>query len=87
MHSVLQLQRRRVDGGHHESHPLVAFYARRAHAELLLEAAEAARTGLEGEASGELMVYADDIRSMLSFAAELHRRKAGFELLEREGRR
>lgn len=58
-------------GPHHESHPLVAFCARREHVPLLLEAAERTGVGMESDEMGEVMVYADDIRRMPVFAAAL----------------
>ena len=58
-------------GPHHESHPLVAFCARREHVPLLLEAAERTGVGMGSDEMGEVMVYADDIRRMPVFAAAL----------------
>lgn len=58
-------------GLHHEAYPLVAFCARREHVPLLLEAAERSGVGIESDEAGEIIVYADDIRRMPSFAAAL----------------
>lgn len=65
-------------GLHHESHPLVAFLARREHVPLLLEAAERSGVGMESDEVGEVMVYADDIRRMPLFAAKLLERRELF---------
>jgi hypothetical protein len=64
-------------GLHHETYPLVMFCARRQAVPHLLAAAERAGVGLESDPSGEVCVYADDIRRMRLFAVELfddHRR-------------
>lgn len=54
---------------HHERYPLVAFYARRQHVPLLLDAAERAGVGIENDPDGALVVYADAIDRMPAFAA------------------
>jgi hypothetical protein len=56
--------------GHHEAHPLVAFYAREPIVPLLLECAEQADAGVVQD-GGQLVVYASDIRNMRRFAASL----------------
>lgn len=55
-------------GSHLEWHPLVAFYAPAAVAELLLRTAEEAGVGLTNDEGGRLLVYARDIRDMRNFA-------------------
>lgn len=59
---------------HHESHPLVAFFARQAVAPLLLECAEETDVGLV-RAEGGLLVYSRTIGGMLAFGAALYRRR------------
>ena len=61
-------------GSHHEEHPLVAFFAKPKQLVFLLEAAEEAGVGLEGDSSGAVVLYADDIRNMPKFASALERR-------------
>lgn len=64
-------------GLNHETYPLVMFYARPQAVPHLLAAADRAGVGLESDSSGEVCVYADDIRRMRLFAVELsdeHRR-------------
>lgn len=64
---------------HHESHPLVSFYAKPAWVPYLLAAAEEAKVGLINEDSGSILVYADNISSMMLFASTLiaRRREVG----------
>ena len=64
-------------GSHHESYPVVAFFAKPQQVELLLECAEEAGIGLEN-AEGIVVAYASDIRSMRSFAQALIRNSARF---------
>lgn len=70
-------------GLHHEWHPVVAFYARPNMVDLLLECAQEAGTGLESNETGELIIYADDIRLMRAFAAALMSRQVAFQGLRR----
>jgi hypothetical protein len=70
-------------GRHHESHPLVVFYAHAEAVDALMAAAEEAEIGLEG---GEwLVAYADDIRKMMRFAVTLSARSGMFRAA-RKGR-
>ncbi|WP_155006265.1 hypothetical protein [Sphingomonas hengshuiensis] len=69
--SILQADSHAFGGPHHESHPLVAFCARREHVALLLAVAARAGVGMENNEMGEVMVYTDDIRRMPVFAAAL----------------
>jgi hypothetical protein len=65
-----------VFGGHHrESHPLVAFYARRPIAELVLACAYDSIAGLQTNENGCLVAYADDIRVLRQFAKILIQRR------------
>lgn len=65
-------------GHHHERYPLVAFFAHSSAIGSLIACAEAAGVGLEGNESGSLVVYADDIRKMRQFALELLHRRSQF---------
>jgi hypothetical protein len=65
-------------GHHHERYPLVAFFAQLSAVTSLIACAEAAGVGLEGNESGGLVVYADDIRKMRQFALELLHRRSQF---------
>ena len=65
-------------GSHNEQYPLVAFYMRAEMKNILLEAAEESGTGLENSHNGSVVVYADDIRKMRTFAASLSRRSSAF---------
>lgn len=56
-------------GGHLELHPLVAFYARPAHLETLLSAADEAGCGLENGSNGCLVIFAGSIEALRTFAA------------------
>ena len=58
-------------GRHHEAYPLVAFCARPGHVPALMDAAVRAGVGLESDAAGDVVVYADDVRRMRGFAASL----------------
>jgi hypothetical protein len=60
--------------GHLELYPLVAFYARTAHLEALLAAAEDAGCGLENGSNGCLVIFAGNIESLQSFAAGMIKR-------------
>lgn len=76
-----------VFGGHHnEQYPLVAFFGRAKMTSLLVECAESAEVGLRNAADGAIVVYADDVRRMLRFAAALIERRAAFRLLPPEER-
>ncbi|WP_157019470.1 hypothetical protein [Mesorhizobium xinjiangense] len=66
---------------HHEVHPLVVFCARSQHLELLVQGAEKASVGLVSNASGYLVVYADDIRKMSAFALALIEMRTDFRQL------
>ena len=69
-------------GDHHqEKFPLVAFYARRHIADLILAAAEESGVGLQGDKF--LIAFSDDIRKMPSFARALISRRRQFETLRR----
>jgi hypothetical protein len=63
---------------HHESYPLVSFYAKPAWVPYLLAAAEEAKVGLINEDSGSILVYADNISSMMLFASTLIARRREF---------
>jgi len=64
---------------HHERYPLVAFYARRQQVPLLIDAAERAGVGLENDPDGALVVYADAIGGMSTFAAAILADRAKYE--------
>ena len=67
-------------GGHHrEVYPLVAFFARRQMAALLVSSATSAGIGLENDPSGCLVAYSDDIRRLRVFAASLIEQRRLFE--------
>ncbi len=71
-------------GRHHESYPLIVFYARAEAVDDLLAAAEEAEIGLGG---GEwLQVYTDDIRKMTRFATALGARSAAFRAARKRRR-
>jgi hypothetical protein len=63
---------------HHERYPLVAFFAKQMHIDLLLKCAEEAGVGLENDEYGTVVVYADDIREMRTFTSALITRKGQF---------
>jgi hypothetical protein len=63
-------------GLHHESYPLIVFYARAEAVDDLLAAAEEAEIGLGGGVW--LQVYTDDVRKMSRFAAALGARSGAF---------
>ena len=68
-------------GSHHEDHPVVAFFARSATANLLLECAQESKTGLENSHQGSLIAYANDIRRMREFADAIIARRREFRSL------
>ena len=68
-------------GQHHEKHPLVAFYAQAVSVPLLLAAAEASGVGMESCASGEVIVYANDVKRMPAFASALAAARDAFDAL------
>lgn len=68
-------------GSHHESHPVVAFFAQPETTPLLLECAEEANSGLSMGKFGNLVVYADDIRNMRAFAHALFKRRSNIRKL------
>jgi hypothetical protein len=69
-------------GSHHESYPVVAFFAKPHHVDLLLKCAEEAEIGLEN-AEGVVIAFASDIRNMRSFASELIRNRTKFRAVAR----
>lgn len=69
---------------HHESYPLVSFYAKPAWVPNLLAAAEEAKIGLINEDSGSILVYASNISSMMLFAINLIARSKEFSKLNTE---
>jgi hypothetical protein len=56
--------------GHHETYPLVVFYAKPENADMLLNAAEESGVGI-GHREGGLMVWANNIWSMHNFAGAI----------------
>ena len=69
-----------VFGGiHHETYPLIVFYAPNQAADLLLSAAEEANVGLES--NDFLIAYADDIRNIRKFARSLISRSSRFNAI------
>lgn len=66
---------------HHEAYPLVAFCARREHVPLLLQVAEEVNAGLERTGPGDLVLYARDVRDMMSFAKTMFARRDDFSHL------
>jgi len=71
------------DGGHHESYPLVCFYARPPLVACLVSCAEEAEVGII-DYGGALQVYSRQITGMLDFAETLYRRRrelAGLRLI------
>lgn len=65
------------EGHHHESYPVVGFYARPPWIPTLVEAAEEAEAGMHNF-GGPLVVYADDIWKMVAFARALSKRSSVF---------
>ena len=66
-------------GRHHESYPIVAFYAQPQSVSLLLQCAEDSEVGLDNDQGWSpedlpIVVYADDIRKMGAFAEALSKR-------------
>jgi hypothetical protein len=72
-------------GSHHESYPVVAFFAKPQHVEPLLKCAEEAGIGLEN-VDGMVIAFASDIRNMRSFAGALIRGRATFQAVTRNNR-
>jgi hypothetical protein len=68
-------------GHHHEAYPVVAFHARPAHVDLLLECAKEAGCGLEHGSNGCIVLYAREIESLRRFAAEVIQRRSAFRKL------
>jgi hypothetical protein len=66
-------------GGHHETYPLVAFFAKPFHLPILIRCAEEANVGLECS-QGTLVVYANNISCMMDFAASLSKASSAFRL-------
>ena len=69
-------------GRHLELYPLVAFYAREAHLQALLTAAEEAGCGLENGNNGCLVVFAGDVEALPNFATALIKRSSAFRALK-----
>lgn len=65
------------EGGHHERHPLVAFYVRPQLASIMVGAAKAAGAGLQGAA----LLYAEEITAMMRFAEQLYLRRAEIDAI------
>ncbi len=57
--------------GHHECHPVVAFYCRKGRVRDILKAAELADCGLVNGDSGLLVLYAGHVDALMSFAEKL----------------
>lgn len=72
-------------GTHHESYPVVAFFAKREHVEPLLKCAAEAGIGLEN-GDGMVVAFASDIRNMRSFASALIRSRPAFQAAMRNKR-
>jgi hypothetical protein len=70
-------------GTHHELYPTVAFFAKPKHINLLLQCALEANVGIENDSSGAVVVYADDIRNLRTFACALVRRKGAIRAATR----
>jgi hypothetical protein len=66
---------------HHENYPIVSFYAKPAWVPYLLAAAEEAEVGLINDDRGSILVYADNISSMMLFASALIARRKKFAQL------
>ena len=69
--------------GHHERYPLVAFYCRKGRVRNFLKAAELADCGLVNGAEGALVVYAEDVGGLLTFAETLVEMKDSLKPLSR----
>lgn len=67
-------------GHHHESHPVVAFYARPEMVDLLLVCAEEAGCGLEN-GDGYLIVYDQTIDGLISFGGAIIAHRKEFRTL------
>jgi hypothetical protein len=72
--------------GHAENYPVVAFFAKPRHVELLLKCAEEAGVGLENH-EGTAIVFANDIRRMRLFATALIQQSGKFRELGRGTRK
>lgn len=68
-------------GSHNEMHPVVAFYARPATADLLLQVAHEIDIGLESCAQGWLVLFSDDVRKFPRLAEAIIRRRKEFNAL------
>lgn len=74
-------------GSHNEAYPLVAFYARPAHVDLLLECAQEAECGLDAGRSGSAILYACNIEPLRRFALEAMKRSSAFRKIRLSDRR
>ena len=66
-------------GIHHETYPIVAFYAQPQYVPLLLQCAEESEVGLDNDQGWSpedlpIVVYTDDIRKMGAFSEALSKR-------------
>lgn len=68
-------------GAHYERYPLVAVFAKRATAALLLEKAAEADIGMEQGSNGCVVAFSDDIRKFRRFAEVLIRSRKQFDAL------
>ena len=69
--------------GHHERYPLIAFYCRKGRVRNLLKVAELANCGLVNGVEGGLVVYAEDVGGLLTFAETLVEMKDNLKPLSR----
>lgn len=70
-------------GSHYEDYPVVAFFAKPRHVELLLKCAEQAGIGLDN-VDGVVIAFACDIQNMRSFASALIRSRTSFRVAMRK---
>jgi hypothetical protein len=63
------------DGPHPESYPLVAFYMRRATAQLIIDSASSTCVGLHQDSYGTVHVYARTVSDLHKFAEALYARR------------
>jgi hypothetical protein len=67
-----------LGGVHVSPYPIVAFFMKPQHAQILLACAERADTGLEPYGHGRFKVYADEVRKLVRFATEVRAQASSF---------
>jgi len=69
--------------GHHEAYPLIAFYCRKGRVRDILKATEIAKCGLYNGESGALVVYGENVGTLMEFAEVLFSLRESLKPLSR----